>query len=43
MLWCLGPEACGVFAPQQDGTCHPAMEGEVLTTGLTGKSLNKNF
>lgn len=34
MFWCLGPEASGVFAAQQNGTCCPAMEGKVLTSGL---------
>ena len=34
MFWCLGPEASGVFAAQQNGTCCPAMEGKVLTAGL---------
>ena len=37
MFWCLGPEASGVFAAQQNGTCCPAMEGKVLTAGLLGK------
>ena len=39
MLWCLGHEACGILPPQSGlGPTHPALEGEVLTDGLPGKS-----
>ena len=39
MLWCFGHEACGILPPQSGpGPTHPALEGEVLTTGLPGKS-----
>ena len=35
-----GPEACGILAPQPGIKLTPsALEGEVLTTGLPGKSL----
>ena len=37
---CFGPEACGILAPQPGIKLTPsALEGEVLTTGLPGKSL----
>ena len=40
MFWFFGCETCGILAPQP-GIEHatPALEGEVLTTGLPGKSL----
>ena len=36
-----GREACGIFTPQPgtEATHTPALEGEVLTTGSPGKSL----
>ena len=37
MFWFFGPEACGIEpAP-------PALEGEVLTTGLPGKAQDYYF
>ena len=39
MFWVFGPEACGILAPQPGNEPAPsAAEGEVLTTGLSGKS-----
>ena len=40
MFWFFGHKACGILAPQPG--MEPAtlgLEGEVLTTGLPGKSL----
>ena len=34
MYWSVGREACGSSVPR------PALEGDVLTTGLPGKSLH---
>ena len=40
MFWLFGLEACGIVAPQLGIEPTPyALEGEVLTTGLLGKSL----
>ena len=40
MFWFFGREACGILAPQPAiEPTPPALEGEVLTTGLPGKSL----
>ena len=38
MLWFFGCEACGILVPWP-GIKRPTLEGEVLTTGLPGKSL----
>ena len=39
MFWFFGREACGILAPWPGfEPTPPALEGEVLTTGLTGKS-----
>ena len=39
MFWFFGPEACGILAPRPGiKPAPPALEGEVLTTGLPGKS-----
>ena len=35
MFWLFGHEACGILVP---GSTSSAWEGEVLTTGLPGKS-----
>ena len=38
MFWCFGHEACGILAPRPGiEPALPAVEGEVLTTGLPGK------
>ena len=38
MCWFPGHEACGILAPQPGiELTPPALEGEVLTTGLPGK------
>ena len=38
------PEACGILAPRPGiEPAPPALEGEVLTTGLPGKSLSHLF
>ena len=37
MFWYFGQEACGILASQVG--IRPALEGEVLTTGLAGKSI----
>ena len=38
-VWNLGHKACGILAPQPGiGPSPPALEGEVLTTELPGKS-----
>ena len=40
MFWFFGHEACGILAPWAGHEpTPPALEGEVLTTGLPGKSL----
>ena len=40
MFWVFGPEACWILAPQPSiEPTTPALEGEVLTTGPSGKSL----
>ena len=40
VLWFFGPKACGVLAPWPGiELAPPALEGEVLTTGMPGKSL----
>ena len=39
MFWFFGREACGILAPQPGiEPATPALEGEVLTTGLPGTS-----
>ena len=39
MFWFFGHEACEILAPQPGiEPAAPALEGEVLTTGLPGKS-----
>ena len=39
MFWLFGCEACGILAPQPEIEPKPlALEGEVSTTGLPGKS-----
>ena len=39
MFWFFGHKACGILAPQPGiKPTPPALEGEVLTTGLSGKS-----
>ena len=39
MFWIFGHEACGISAPQPGiKPVLPALEGEVLTTGPSGKS-----
>ena len=41
MFWFFGPEACGILAPWPGiEPAPPALEGEVLTTGPPGKSLD---
>ena len=41
MFWCFGPGACGILAPHPGiEPTPPVLEGEVLTTGPLGKSLN---
>ena len=42
MFWFLSLEACGILPPQP-GIKSSALEGEVLTTGPPGKSLNCSF
>ena len=38
MFWFFGHEACGILAPRPGiEPAPPALEGEVLTTGLPGK------
>ena len=40
MFWVFGCEACGILAPRPGiKPTPPELEGEVLTTGLPGKSL----
>ena len=44
MFWFFGPEACGILAPWPGiEPAPPALEGKVLTTGPTGKSLQLRF
>ena len=44
MFWFFGCEACGILAPQPGiEPTPPALEGEVLTTGPPGKSLDSSF
>ena len=44
MVWCFGHEARGISAPQPGmELALPALEGNVLTTGLSGKSLKGGF
>ena len=39
MFWFLGPKSCRILAPQLGiKPVPPALEGEVLTTELSGKS-----
>ena len=39
MFWVFGPKACGILAPIPGiEPSPPALEGDVLTTGLPGKS-----
>ena len=39
LFWFFGPKACGVLAPWPGiEPTHPALEGEILTTGPPGKS-----
>ena len=41
MFWFFGLKACGILAPWSGiEPALPALEGEVLTTGQPGKSLN---
>ena len=40
MCWLFGQEICGILAPQPGiEPAPPALEGEILTTVLPGKSL----
>ena len=44
MFWLFGCEACGILASQPGiEPSPPAVGGEVLTTGLPGKSLMSCF
>ena len=44
VFWFFGREACGILAPQSGvEPAPPALEGEVLTTGLPGKSHFAHF
>ena len=44
MFWFFGHEACGILAPRPGiKPVPPALEGEVLTTGPSGKSLFSQF
>ena len=44
MFWPFGHEACGILAPQPGvEPAPPALEGEVPTTGLPGKSRRLNI
>ena len=44
MFWFFGREACGILAPRPGTEPAPAaLEGEVLTTGPPGKSLEGLF
>ena len=43
-FWFFGREACGILAPRPEiEPASPAPEGEVLTTGLPGNSLDVYF
>ena len=38
-FWFFGPKSCGISAPRPGiEPSPPALEGEILTTGLPGKS-----
>ena len=40
MFWFFGHKACGILAPRPEiKLAPPGLEGEVLTTGLIGRSL----
>ena len=43
MFWFFSHEACGILAPQPGIKLTHLKEGEVLTTGLLGKSLELAF
>ena len=44
MFWVFHQEACGILAPLTGIESTPsALEGKVLTTGLSGKSQMANF
>ena len=44
MFWFSGHEACGILAPSPGmEPATPSLEGEILTTGLPGKSLHCLF
>ena len=44
MFWFFGHEACGILAPQPGiEPTPPALEGEVLTSGLPGKPLERSL
>ena len=43
MFWFFSQEACGILAPQLGIKLTHLREGEVLTTGLLGKSLELVF
>ena len=44
MFWFFGHKACGILAPRPGiESTPPALEGEVLVTGLPGKSLASNI
>ena len=44
MFWFPGHEACGILAPWPGiEPAPPALEGKVLTTGLSGKSPTMNY
>ena len=44
VFWFFGCKACGILAPQPGiEPALPALEGEVLTTGPPGKSLERNI
>ena len=44
MFWFFGHKACGILAPRPGiKRAPPALEGEVLTTGLPGKSSDSEF
>ena len=43
-IWFFGHEACGILVPWPGiKLAHPALEGEIVTTGLPGKSLYLSF
>ena len=44
MFWFFGCKTCGILTPPSGvKPAAPALEGEVLTTGLPGKSLSENL